>query len=359
MRAVFIFIAATIICAVVTVSWMMIDTNKYPPDVSVDGLPIEGSMPSLGNATAWLNSEPLVDADLRGKVVLINFWTYSCINWRRQLPYIRGWAEKYKDKGLVVIGVHTPEFTFEKDIENVRTAAKEMQIDYPIALDNEYSVWSDFGNRYWPALYFVDVHGNIRHHKFGEGNYEQSEKMIQQLLKEAGSEGVDDSLVSLDPKGAEAAANWDELGSPETYVGFDRTRNFASPGGAHLNKDHRYQFPSDLELNHWGLAGNWIIGREATTLSNGSGGLRHRFQARDLHLVMGPQAKEVPVRFRVLIDGKPPGDSQGTDVDENGYGTIVEPRMYQLIRQTGRISERIFEIQFLDPRIEIFSITFG
>lgn len=359
MRAALIFIAATIVCAIGTVTWMMIDRNTTPYSEPVGGLPLEGSMPSLGNATAWLNSEHLTDANLRGKVVLINFWTYSCINWRRQLPYVRAWADKYRNNGLIVIGVHTPEFTFEKDIENVRSAAKEMQIDYPIALDNEYSIWSDFGNRYWPALYFVDVHGNIRHHKFGEGNYEQSERTIQQLLKEAGSAGVDDTLVSPDLLGAEAVADWDELGSPEAYVGFARTTNFASPRGAELNKEHPYQFPSDLDLNHWALEGNWIIGREATSLSKGSGGLRHRFQARDLHIVMGPQGKGFTVRFRVLIDGKLPGDDHGIDIDENGYGTIVEPRMYQLIRQTGRISDRTFEIQFLDPGVEIFSLTFG
>src|SRR5215211_7927561 len=291
-------------------------------------LPIEGELPSLGGATGWLNSQPLTAAGLRGKVVLIDFWTYTCINWLRQLPYVRAWAEKYKDQGLVVIGVHAPEFTFERNLDNVRRAAKDMRVDYPVAIDNDYAIWSAFNNRYWPALYFVDAQGHIRHHHFGEGEYEQSEMTIQQLLAEAGIGGSGNELVSVDARGAEAPADWADLRSPENYTGYERTANFASPGGAVLDARHTYRLPAQLRLNHWALSGDWTMAGEATTLHSAGGTIAYRFHARDLHMVMGPAARGTPVRFRVLIDGQPPGAAHGIDVDDQGDGTVSEQRLY-------------------------------
>jgi thiol-disulfide isomerase/thioredoxin len=322
-------------------------------------LPVEGEFPSLGGATGWLNSPPLKAEGLRGKVVLVQVWTYSCINWLRTLPYVRAWAEKYRDQGLVVIGVHTPEFDFEKDLDNVRTAAKDMRIVYPIALDSDYAVWRAFKNQYWPALYFVDVEGRIRHHKFGEGDYEQSERIIQQLLAEAGSGGIGDGLVSVDARGAEAAADWGSLKSPENYVGYARSENFSSPGGTAQDRRHVYRAPDRLKLNHWALSGDWTVGKQATALNTANGRITYRFHARDLHLVMGPAARGTPVRFRVLIDGKPPGAAHGIDVDDQGNGTVTEQRLYQLIRQPKPIADRQFEIEFLDAGVEIFVFTFG
>jgi thiol-disulfide isomerase/thioredoxin len=322
-------------------------------------LPVEGRMPSLERATAWVNTEPLTDASLRGKVVLVEFWTYTCINWRRQLPYVRAWAEKYKGNGLIVVGVHTPEFEFEKNIDNVRPAVGYTRVGFPVAVDSDYAIWNAFANRYWPALYFVDAKGNIRHHQFGEGDYERSERVIQQLLSEAGSTGVDRGLVSVDPDGAEAAADWNDLGSPENYLGYDRTKNFASPGGIAMNGARDYTIPANLGLDHWALAGNWTIGHQGTALNTGGGSVRYRFHARDVHLVMGPSRANAAVRFRVLIDGQPLGAAHGVDVDEAGNGAIAEPRMYQLIRQPGPIADRTFEIEFLDPGVEIFAFTFG
>src|SRR5882724_6098861 len=254
-------------------------------------LPIEGELPSLGSATEWLNSPALTAAGLRGKVVLIDFWTYTCINWLRSLPYVRAWAEKYKDRGLVVIGVHAPEFAFEKNIDNVRRAAKAMRVDYPIAIDNDYAIWRAFKNEYWPALYFVDAQGRIRHHHFGEGEYEQSEMIIQRLLAEAGVGGIGQELVSADGRGAEAAADWDSLKSPENYVGQERTQNFASPGGSVLGKRRAYAVPARLRLNHWALSGDWTMEKQATVLHKANGRIAYRFHARDLHLVMGPAAR--------------------------------------------------------------------
>jgi thiol-disulfide isomerase/thioredoxin len=321
-------------------------------------LPIEGELPSLDGATAWLNSSPLTPAGLRGKVVLIDIWTYTCINWLRSLPYVRAWAEKYKDRGLVVIGVHTPEFGFEHNLDNVRQAAKGMRVDYPIAVDNDYAIWRALNNQYWPALYFVDAEGRIRHHKFGEGDYEQSEKVIQQLLAEAGR-GTGQELVSVDGRGLEAAADWGSLKTPENYLGYDRTENFASPGGAVLEQRRVYTAPARLKLNKWALSGDWTMGKQATELTKGGGRILYRFHARDLHLVMGPVAQGKPVRFRVLIDGKPPGAAHGADVDEEGYGTATQQRLYQLIRQPAPIADRQFEIEFLDSGVEVFAFTFG
>jgi len=322
-------------------------------------LPIEGEMPSLGGATAWLNSPPLAAAGLRGKVVLIDFWTYTCINWLRTLPYVRAWTEKYRDHGVVVIGVHTPEFSFEHDLENVRRAAKDMRIEYPIAIDNDYAIWSAFNNHYWPALYIVDAQGRIRHHHFGEGEYEQSEMILQQLLAEAGIGGIGYELVSVDARGAEAAADWGDLRSPENYLGDARTENFASPGGAVLDQPRVYAAPARFSLNHWALAGEWTVEREATVLNKANGRIVYRFHARDLHLVMGPAARGTSVRFRVLIDGLPPGEAHGIDVDDQGNGTVTEQRLYQLIRQPKPIADRQFEIEFLDAGVEAFAFTFG
>jgi thiol-disulfide isomerase/thioredoxin len=323
-------------------------------------LPIERDMPSLGGATAWLNSEPLKAEALRGKVVLIDIWTYSCINWRRTLPYVRAWADKYKDQGLVVIGVHTPEFDFEHDIDNVRRAVKSMGIRYPVAIDNDQALWNAFSNQYWPALYLVDVQGRIRHHQFGEGDYQQSEKLIQQLLAEAGRKGViGRELVADDARGFETAADWDSLNSPENYVGYARTQNFASPGGAALGQPRVYAAPGQLDLNEWALTGDWTVGKQATVSNKANGRIAYRFHARDLHLVMGPPARGRPVRFRVLIDGRAPGRNHGLDVDDNGNGTITEPRLYQLVRQAPPIADRLFEIEFIDPGAATFAFTFG
>lgn len=318
----------------------------------------EGMIPPLDGATGWLNSPPLTAAGLRGKIVLVNFWTYTCINWLRQLPYVRAWAEKYQNHGLVVVGVHTPEFPFERNIENVRRAAKEMRVDYPIALDSNYTVWQAFANHYWPALYFVDAQGHIRHHHFGEGQYEQSEMILQQLLIEAGSGDISQELVSVDADGIEAAADWDTLRSPENYLGYDRTANFASPGDLVFNTRQVYSAPQRLWLNEWALVGDWTVERQASVLNTASGRIANRFHARDLHMVMGP-AREEPVRFRVLIDGEPPGAAHGLDVDEQGYGTVSEQRLYQLLRQPYPIADRLFEIEFLDPDVEAYAFTFG
>jgi thiol-disulfide isomerase/thioredoxin len=323
------------------------------------GFPAEGELPSFDRATGWLNSQPLTPAGLRGKVVLIDFWTYSCINWLRSLPYVRAWDEKYRDQGLVVIGVHAPEFAFEKDLDNVRRATKAMRIDYPVAIDNDHGIWRAFNNQYWPALYFVDAQGHIRHHQFGEGGYEQSERIIQQLLAEAGTGGKGHESDTVDARGVEAAADWGSLKSPENYVGYERTENFASPGGAALDKRRVYAAPARLTLNHWALSGDWTMGKEAAVLNKVDGRIAYRFHARDLHLVMGPATRGAPVRFRVLIDGNPPGAAHGIDVDDRGNGTVTEPRLYQLIRQPGPIADRQFEIEFLDPGLEAYAFTFG
>jgi thiol-disulfide isomerase/thioredoxin len=322
-------------------------------------LPIEGELPSLDSATGWLNSEPLTAAGLSGRVVVVNFWTYSCINWLRSLPYVRAWAEKYQDSGLVVIGVHSPEFTFEKDLDNVRRAVKDMRIDYPVAIDSDHAIWRAFRNNYWPALYFIDAQGHIRHHHFGEGEYERSETVVRQLLAEAGADGVDDELVLVDGEGAEAAADWGSLQSPENYVGYRRAENFASPGGAVRDERHSYLAPTRLRLNRWALTGDWTVEGEAALLNEADGQLVYRFHARDLHLVMGPARPGASARFRVLIDGQPPGAAHGIDIDEQGDGVVIEQRLYQLIRQPGRVTEHTFEITFLDPGVRAYVLTFG
>jgi len=315
-------------------------------------------MPSLGGATGWLNSPPLTAASLRGKVVLVEFWTYSCINWLRTLPYVRAWAEKYRNQGLVVIGVHTPEFEFEKNVDNIRWAAKDMRVNYPIAIDSDYAIWRVFRNNSWPALYFVDAQGQIRHQHSGEGEYEQSERTIQKLLTEAGAGGIGRELVSVDGRGAEAAADWGNLRSPETYVGYERTQNFSSPGGVLPEKRRVYAAPARLSLNHWALSGDWTVGKQATMLNKANGRIACRFHARDLHLVMGPAVRGSSVRFRILIDGQAPRAARGGDVDEQGNGTVTEQRLYQLIRQPKPIAARQVEIEFLDSGVEAFAFTF-
>ena len=316
-------------------------------------------LPSLEHASEWLNSPPLSPAAVRGKVVLIDFWTYTCINWRRTLPYVRAWAEKYKDQGLVVIGVHAPEFAFEKNIENVRWAVKDTGIDYPVALDNDHVIWRAFRNQAWPALFFVDAQGRVRHHYFGEGAYEQSEMVIQELLREAGAAGVSRDPVSVDAHGLDVAADWSNLKSPENYVGYQRTQNFTSRGGVVFDKSRVYALPARLRLNDWALSGDWTVKKEAAALNKPNGRIAYRFHARDLHLVMGPAVPGTSVKFRVVIDGQPPGAAHGVDVDDQGIGTLTEQRMYQLIRQQKPIADRLFEIEFLDPGVEAFAFTFG
>ena len=319
----------------------------------------EGSMPALDGAVEWLNSKPLTAADLRGKVVLVDFWTYSCINWQRTLPYVRAWADKYKAQGLVVIGVHSPEFGFEKDLDNVRRATAQLKVDYPVAVDSSHAIWRAFDNLYWPALYFADMHGAIRHYQFGEGDYEQSERVIQQLLIEAGAKHVDVGIVRVEGAGSQADGDWGNLRSPETYVGYDRAETFSSPGGVTLARNRVYSTPDRLGLNRWALAGEWTVDHEAATLQGATGRILYRFHARDLHLVMGPAARGKPVPFRVLIDGETPGIHHGVDVDADGRGVLDEVRLYQLIRQQQPIVDRQFEIEFLEPGARAYSFTFG
>jgi thiol-disulfide isomerase/thioredoxin len=313
---------------------------------------------AIGNAAEWLNSPRLTPPSFAGKVVLVDFWTYTCINWLRTLPYVRAWAQKYRER-LVVVGVHTPEFSFERDLDNVRRAVGQMRIEYPVVLDNDYAIWRAFRNQYWPALYFIDGRGRVRQHHFGEGEYERSEAAIQRLLAEAGVAGPRDGVVSAAAGGVEVAADWENLKSPETYVGYGRAQNFASRGGAHADRRRLYAAPARLALNQWALAGEWTMGREATVLNSPNGRIGCRFHARDLHLVMGPPRRESAIRFRVSIDGQPPGAAHGLDVDAGGNGTVVEQRLYQLIRQPRPIVDRTFEIEFLDAGVETLAFTFG
>jgi cytochrome c biogenesis protein CcdA/thiol-disulfide isomerase/thioredoxin len=330
------------------------------PPAKVDDLPVEGGLSprSFSGAAEWLNSPPLTSDELKGKVVLVDFWTYSCINCLRAIPYVRAWAEKYKDQGLVVIGVHTPEFAFEKNLNNVRAAVSELKIGYPVAIDNDYAIWRAFYNQYWPAHYFIDTQGRIRHHHFGEGDYDESERVIQQLLAEAGGTGVSTDLVAVSASGAEAASDMGNVRSPETYVGYDRAENFVSPGGMVQDARHVYATAAP-RLNEWALSGDWTIGKEDAVLNEKGGSIVYRFHARDLHLVLGPAPDSRPVRFRVTIDGAPPGNSHGTDIDADGHGTVSGQRLYQLVRQGGAITDRTFKIEFLDPGVHAYAFTFG
>ncbi|MFF5288689.1 redoxin family protein [Paractinoplanes globisporus] len=314
-------------------------------------LPVEGTLPDFGGATGWLNSPPLTAEGLRGKVVLVNFWTYTCVNWLRQLPYVRAWADKYTEKGLVVVGVHTPEFGFEHDLDNVRRESHGDRVDYPVALDNDYAVWRAFDNHYWPALYLADADGKIRYHHFGEGEYSRTEMAIQRLLDDP-----DREIVEVAPRPVEVSADWSTLRSPENYTGYERTERFSSPDGIVFGKPHRYDAPDRLGLNDWALVGDWTMGEQATTANAAGGRLVYRFHARDLNAVMGAAT---PVRFQLLLDGAPPAEAHGADLDADGFGTIGDRRLYQLLRQPGRIADRTAEITFLDPGAETYSFTFG
>jgi thiol-disulfide isomerase/thioredoxin len=334
-------------------------SEAHPMSTATAELAIEGELPRLDGAKEWINSQALTASDLRGKVVLVDFWTYTCINWRRTLPYVRAWAEKYKDHGLVIIGVHTPEFSFEKDLGNVHRAMTGLAISYPVAVDSDYLIWRAFGNHYWPAIYVADAQGRIRYHHFGEGDYEQTERVIQRLLTEAGNANLPQELVSHDPQGVEKAADWASVKSPETYVGYEQAESFASPGNATRDRPHVYAAPARLRQNEWALVGNWTIGPEAVVLNAANGRIVYHFHARDLNLIMGPSLRGTPIRFRVLIDGNPPGAAHGIDVDAEGNGTVTEPRMYQLIRQPEPIADREFDIEFVSPGAQAFDFTFG
>jgi thiol-disulfide isomerase/thioredoxin len=312
----------------------------------------EGRIPPLDGATAWLNSEPLGLGDLRGHVVVVNFWTLTCINWLRQEPYVRAWSQAYRDEGLIVIGVHTPEFSFERQIDRVRQATQVREIDYPVVVDNDYEVWSAFANHYWPALYFVDADGVIRDQHFGEGRYEESERVIQRLL------GVDREPVSVEGLGVEAEADWKHLRTPETYLGYERGDRFASQSAAALDERRLYEVPKPLRSNHWGLTGEWTIGRENAALDQAGGSIAYRFDARDAHAVLSAGARE-PILFRVLLDGETPGPSHGADVDEDGNGLLADGRLYHLVRVRDRVRERTLEITFLEPGAEAYAFTFG
>ena len=309
-------------------------------------------MPALDGATGWLNSEPLGPAELRGHVVLVDFWTLTCINWLRQEPYVRAWWQKYRNDGLVVVGVHTPEFSFEHEIDRVRQATEARAIDYPVAVDSDYELWSAFDNHYWPALYFVDADGTIRDHHFGEGRYEQSERVLQALL------GVERELVSVTGVGVEAAADWDSLRTPETYLAYGRSGQFASPDGARLDDRRGYELPNDLHLNQWALDGEWTVGRENVVLEEAGGTIAHRFQARAAHLVLSRRMPD-PIPFRVRLDGEAPGPAHGVDVDPDGNGLLGDGRLYQLVRDDGVVRERTVEITFLEPGAEAYAFTFG
>jgi thiol-disulfide isomerase/thioredoxin len=319
--------------------------------------PAEGYLPGFDGATGWLNTPPLTVADLRGKVVLVDFWTYTCINWLRTLGYVRAWHEKYRDQGLVVVGVHTPEFPFERDVDNVRRAAEDMRVEYPVALDSDYRVWRAFDNHYWPAVYIADAEGRIRHQHFGEGGYEECERVIQLLLREAGGDDIADDLVSVADEGFEAQADWATLQSPETYLGYQQAQNFAGEPG--YDEPRTYVAPDGLQLNQWALSGDWTIEGGASVLNEAGGRIAFRFHARDVNLVMGPRSHGAAVPFRVLVDREPPGAAHGLDVDEDGRGTVAQQRLYQLIREPRSITDRTFEITFLEPGAEAYVFTFG
>ncbi|GAB7543172.1 cytochrome c biogenesis protein DipZ [Cupriavidus sp. CuC1] len=341
---------------------MMRATSLKTGQSAAAALPVEGQLPGLGGAVEWLNSPPLTAEALRGKVVLVDFWTYSCINCLRTLPYVKAWAQKYRDQGLVVIGVHAPEFAFERNLDNVKKATRDLGIDYPVAVDNNYAIWRAFNNQYWPAHYFIDAQGQIRFHHFGEGEYARSEQVIQQLLAEAGhadAAKVAMGIGNADAQGVQMAADKAEIQSGETYLGYERAQNFASPGGEAQDRAHTYTAPVNPALNDWGLAGTWRVGAEHAALAGASGRIVYRFHARDLHLVLGPGKDGKPVRFRVSIDGAAPGDARGTDVAADGSGTVTEQRLYQLVRQTGKVAEHTFAIEFLDPGVEAYAFTFG
>ncbi|SNB63337.1 Cytochrome c biogenesis protein CcdA [Arboricoccus pini] len=324
----------------------------------LDDLPVIGTSPALSGAVQWLNSPPLTTDELKGKVVLVDFWTYSCINCLRELPYVRAWAQKYKSQGLVVIGVHAPEFAFERDINNVKKAIDDLKINFPVAVDNDYAIWRAFANEYWPAEYFIDAQGRIRHQQFGEGDYDRSERVIQQLIAETGKGDVPAGIVQVNASGAEAAADMDDVKSPETYVGYRRAENFASENDMIADAPHVYK-TADLQLNEWGLAGNWTINGEYAALNQAGGDIVYKFHARDLHLVLGPAPEGRPIRFQITIDGQKPGAAHGADVDAQGEGVVTDQRLYQLVRQSGPVRDHTFEIHFLDAGVQAYAFTFG
>ena len=320
---------------------------------------VEGHLPAFDRATSWLNTTPLTPADLSGHVVLVDFWTFTCINWIRTAPYLRAWDAKYREHGLTVIGVHTPEFPFETDLDSIRAAAKERRIAYPVVADNDYAIWTAFANRYWPAVYVADAKGAIRFHHFGEGRYEETERVIQQLVD--APPGIEDDPVVVEVDGVEASADWAALQSPETYLGYERAERFASPRAAawQRQRNQTYSMPARLRLNEWALSGDWTICGKAARLNQAPGSLAFRFRARDVHLVMGPANRVEPVRFHVRIDGNPPAAARGIDVDDHGEGVAADQRLYQLVRQPGAVDEHTFEITFLEPGIETYVFTFG
>jgi cytochrome c biogenesis protein CcdA/thiol-disulfide isomerase/thioredoxin len=331
---------------------------RAKPAGESQALPVEGVAPSLDGAVEWLNSKPLTTGQLKGKVVVVDFWTYSCINCLRAIPYVRAWAEKYRDHGLVVIGVHAPEFAFERNVDNIKKAIATLGIGYPVAVDNEYKIWRAFDNEYWPAHYFIDAKGQIRHHHFGEGDYDESEQVIQQLLTEAGDKSVPTGMVAVNASGAEAASAKSDVKSPETYVGYDRADHFVSPGGVVQDSSHVYAAGTP-ELNDWSLVGDWTIGNERAQSNATDAAIVYRFHARDLHLVLGPSSDGKPVRFVVTIDGSSPGAAHGVDTDPDGHGVVTAQRLYQLVRDPGAVADHTFEIRFLDPGAQAYAFTFG
>ena len=322
-------------------------------------LPVEGRLASFDGATGWLNSEPLTPEGLRGRVVLVDFWTYTCVNWLRTLPYVRAWAVKYADAGLTVIGVHTPEFGFERNLDNIVAHSRTFGVKYPIAVDSDYGVWRAFDNHFWPAVYIADGEGRIRHHHFGEGEYAQTEMAIQQLLLDAAGQDIDQDLVMVEPRGLEVAADWRTLQSPETYAGYGQATGFASEDSAAFDKPHVYAAGAQLPLNHWDLSGSWTVARHAAVLDEPGGRIAFQFHARDLNLVMGPASRGASIPFRVLLDGQVADGAFGSDVESDGRGIVTEQRTYQLIRQTGSMTDRRFEIEFLDAGLEAYCFTFG
>ena len=322
-------------------------------------LPVEGHFASFDGATGWLNSEPLTPEGLRGRVVLVDFWTYTCINWLRTLPYVRAWSTKYAAAGLTVVGVHTPEFGFERDLDNIVEQARNFGVDYPIAIDSQYGVWGAFANHFWPAVYLADEQGRIRFHHFGEGEYAMTEMVIQQLLIDAGAQDIDQDLVAVEPRGLEVAADWRTSESSETYTGYGQSTSFASDDVAAFDRPHVYAARQGLPLNYWDLSGNWTVARHAAILNETGGRIAFQFHARDVNLVMGPASKGAAIPFRVYLDGQVADGAHGTDVEPSGGGTVTDQRTYQLIRQTGEIADRRFEIEFLDAGLEAYCFTFG
>ncbi|HEY1374613.1 MAG TPA: redoxin domain-containing protein [Candidatus Binatia bacterium] len=345
-----------VIVAVATI--LMLHSEKPGVPVAHAALGDQGSMPELSGAVGWLNSAPLTRESLRGKVVMVNFWTYSCINSLRELPYVKAWAAKYKDAGLIVIGAHTPEFGFEKERANVENAVRELKITFSVPIDSEHRIWNAFNNEAWPADYFIDAKGRTRYRHYGEGEYDKSERVIQELLRENGAKGVDTGKIRVVADGAEAPPS-DDIRSPETYVGYARTEKFASLGGMTRDSAKSYSLPARPSLNQWGLGGSWKVGAENAVLEQASGKIVFRFHSRDLHMVLAPPKNGNPVRFRVMLDGTAPGEDRGVDVNADGGGELRQPRMYQLIRQKGPVRDRLFEIEFLDRGAQAFSFTFG